>query len=904
MPSEKEIKKDFRLLAQRHPEKHYPIRVLEEEGFRRQACQRCGTFFWSVEEREVCGEPGCSGGYTFIGDSPARVKMDFIETWRRFSDLFREMGYAPIPRYPVVARWREDAYFVQASIYDFQPYCVSGELDPPANPLVVPQFCLRFNDIENVGITGRHYTGFVMIGQHAFVKAEEYDPEAYLGHIYRWLTEGMGLPKEEVQFHEDAWAGGGNLGPSVEFFSRGLEIGNQVYMQYDIRGGEARELKIKVLDMGMGQERPAWFTHGTKTSYEVVFPTVVQRLYRETGVRPSADLLDRFLPHSGLLNVDEVENLEGHWDQIAGKLGVGKEELLGEILPLSALYSLGDHTRSLLLALADGALPSNVGGGYNLRALVRRSLDFIDRYGWEVRLPEICAWHAEYLQPQYPELGEHLEEVTRILEVEERKYRETKEKSRRIVAGLRGKKIGLDTLIELYDSHGISPEMVKREGLDVQIPPDFYNRVAERHEQVEPEAKTHKFKEFDLGGIPETEVLYYDDYRLVEFEARVVKVLEGKYVVLDRTAFYPTSGGQLYDTGAMNGSRVVNTFKQGNVILHTVSGAELSEGETVSCRIDWERRRQMAQHHTATHILNGVCRDLLGEHVWQAGAEKTLEKARLDITHYAALTLEELLEIENRANAVVAQNLKVESRLLRRDEAEKRFGFRLYQGGAVPGKVLRIIQVGDLDVEACGGTHLKRTGEAGIIKILGSTKIQDGVVRLEYAAGRAALEEIQRRHALLHEAASALSVSPDQLPKAANRFFEEWKRLKKENRELKERLASLEASRLRDSFEEREGYHFLVGTIEGGMEETVQTVRGLMGARKVILLLGVDNRISVVGACDPALNLDMGRVVKEVSSLLGGGGGGKPDFAKGSGVRKERLKEVERLVKDLLPPRI
>ncbi|NOZ76855.1 MAG: hypothetical protein GXO65_04100 [Euryarchaeota archaeon] len=553
MVDEKAMKAEFRKKAQSDPERYYPVQTLIEEGFQRRKCARCGNYFWSCADRTVCGEPECSGGYTFIGDSPAGKKMDFIQTWQAFAGLFERLGYTPIPRYPVAARWRDDTDFVQASIYDFQPYVVSGEIDPPANPLVVPQFCLRFNDTDNVGITGRHNTGFVMIGQHAFEPPDRYAPEEYLSHIYTWLVEGMGLPKEEIQFHEDSWAGGGNLGPSMEFFSRGLEIGNQVYMQYDIKSGTPKELNIKVLDMGMGQERPAWFTHGTSTSYEAIFPTVVEKLYKVTGVDPDPEVFQGFLPYSGLLNVDEAEDTEKLWGDIAAKLGMDKEELKDHILPVSALYSIADHTRSLLVALSDGALPSNVGGGYNLRVLVRRSLDFVDRYGWDLYLPEICRWHADYLKPQYPELVESLDNVERILDVERRKYEETKKKSRGIVARLKGKKVTTEKLFELYDSKGISPEMLKKEGLEVDIPPDFYQRVSQLHERQVQEAQTHKFREFPLGPEEKTEILYYDDYLLLEFEARVTHVFEDRYVVLDRTAFYPTSGGQLSDIGEMEG---------------------------------------------------------------------------------------------------------------------------------------------------------------------------------------------------------------------------------------------------------------------------------------------------------------------------------------------------------------
>ncbi|MFQ5800489.1 MAG: alanine--tRNA ligase-related protein, partial [Candidatus Hydrothermarchaeales archaeon] len=383
---EKKIKAEFKAKARKEPETYYPVGVLIEEGFSRGVCKKCGTAFWSSEPREVCGEPDCSGGYMFIGSSPAKKKMDFIETWKEFSRLFERLGYTPIKRYPVAARWRDDTDFVQASIYDFQPYVVSGEIEPPANPLVVPQFCLRFNDIDNVGYTGRHYTGFVMIGQHAFEPPERYAPPDYLRHIYTWLVEGMGVPKGEIQFHEDAWAGGGNMGPSMEFFSRGLEIGNQVYMQYDIRSGTPKELAIKVLDMGMGQERPAWFTHGTATSYEANFGGAIKKLYRVTAVKPDQEIVERFLPYSGMLNFDEVEDIEKVWRHIASKIEVGLTALKEEIVPLAALYSVADHARSLLVALTDGALPSNVGGGYNLRTLLRRSIDILSSHSWDLAL--------------------------------------------------------------------------------------------------------------------------------------------------------------------------------------------------------------------------------------------------------------------------------------------------------------------------------------------------------------------------------------------------------------------------------------------------------------------------------------------------------------------------------------
>src|SRR3989344_6243717 len=185
----KKLKADLKKQTDKSPEKFYAVKTLKEKGYSREHCENCGKYFWTTTSDKICGDPSCAGGYTFIGEKVAKKKMDFIDVWKEFSGMFKKLGYTPIKRYPVVARWRDDTYWNNASIYDFQPYVVNGEVEPPANPLVVPQPCVRFNDIDNVGITGRHYTSFIMIGQHAFDTPEKYNQEKYLGDIFSWLTK-------------------------------------------------------------------------------------------------------------------------------------------------------------------------------------------------------------------------------------------------------------------------------------------------------------------------------------------------------------------------------------------------------------------------------------------------------------------------------------------------------------------------------------------------------------------------------------------------------------------------------------------------------------------------------------------------------------------------------------------
>jgi len=614
MLSDKEIKKEFRKKASNEPDKYYATSVLKEEGFERKKCRKCNTYFWTTTESDVCGDPACCGGFGFLEKSPAKNKLNYIEVWKEFAHLFKKFGYTPIERYPVAARWRDDTDFVQASIYDFQPYVVSGEVEPPANPLVVPQLCLRFNDIDNVGITGAHYTAFVMIGQHAFTPPEQYDQKKYFRDIHSWLKKGLGLPNNEVTFHEDVWAGGGNFGPCMEFFSRGLELGNQVYMFFEQTPKGYKELNLKVLDMGMGHERNAWFTQTGSTSYETTFPTICKKLYSMTGIKVDKELIKRFLPYSSYLNIDEVENIDKVWKDVASKIKTDVKELKENVLPLAALYSVAEHSRALLIALSDGALPSNVGGGYNLRVLLRRALSFIDQYGWKLDLREICNWHASYLKPIFPELSKNLDNVSKILDVEKKKYKATKEKSRQIIQNLIKTEITDKRLLHLYDTQGINPETIREEASKLNkkviVPEDFYARVAELHEKTEQEHATKKEEKLNLDGIPDTEALYFEDYKKTENNAKVLKIINN-LVVLDRTVAYPTSGGQLHDIGDINNNKIMDVFKQGSIIIHALEEKpKFRKGDNIKISICLERRKQLAQHHTATHIVNAAAKKI------------------------------------------------------------------------------------------------------------------------------------------------------------------------------------------------------------------------------------------------------------------------------------------------------
>ena len=867
----KQIKERFRQIASKNPEKYFGVETLKNLGFSRHQCSSCGKYFWSVADSPVCGDPVCQKGYHFIGKKPYR-QLEYVEVWQEFSRIFERLGYTSIQRYPVVARWRDDTDFVQASIYDFQPHVVSGAVDPPANPLVVPQFSLRFVDIENVGITGGHYTGFVMIGQHAFEPPKNYDQNVYLDHIYQWLTEGLKIPKEEIVFHEDGWAGGGNGGACMEYFSGGLELGNQVYMLYTVTETGYNELPLKVLDMGMGQCRIAWFCSGLSNSYEAVFPPVVEKLRTITGLTPDLDFLEKFAPYAGLFNIDEVEDIQKAWEQTAHVLNVDPERLKREVRKQAALYTIAEHARGLLIALNDGALPSNIGGGYNLRVLLRRCLNIIQQNQWDIPLEDIFEEHARHLRPQFPELLENLDDVFNILEIEKKKYRKARKKvEKELKKVVASKKIDEKKLIELYQSHGVDPELLheaaETAGVKFTVP---RFKEAAKEEGGKQKGGPSLFPPY------ETETLYYTDEKLREFTATVVDA-DDNLVVLDRTAFYPTGGGQENDTGWIKDKKVIDVIKEGKTIIHRLKEGTFEKGESVTCKIDTDRRDTLMRHHTAAHLVNGASRMVLGNHVWQAGSHISEEVGRLDITHYETLSTEELHRIEKIANEMVLKGLPVHKNFTDRTEAEKQYGFRIYQGGAVPGKVLRVLNIPGFDVEACGGTHVDNTSEIGTVKILNCEKISDAVLRLEFASGLKALEYIQEDADLLAEVGDIFRVEKAQLAKTAQRFFDEWKMKSKEIDRLKKELSGVKKGSLKECFTEKEGILFLEEEIKGDRDVLRETGLSLLEDDTVITLYNEKGDLLVF--CGKKA-IDKGYKANELIREHGRGGG-TPEFAQG-----------------------
>ncbi len=774
-------------------EEEFDLPFMREHGYQRRRCRGCGSYFWTVDPRTtLCGDAPCVD-YGFIGRPPTRRKYTVSEMRMAFLEFFEKRGHRVVRPYPVVARWRDDLLVTIASIVDFQPYVTDGIAEPPANPLVVSQPCLRFEDIEYTGYTaGRHLTIFEMGGHHAFNFPNK--PEVYwknrtieLHHLF--ATEELGISGDLITYKEHFWSGGGNAGPDLEGSILGLEASTLVFMSYKLVGDGFMPSPVKTVDTGYGIERWTWLSQGVASAFEAVYQGVMEDLLRWAGVNIDEAVLRENAVYSAAYKPDEPSSSVSARAKAADRLGVTFIELMNVVRPYEELSAVLDHSKALIFLLTEGAVPSNVREGYLSRLLFRRLYRILMKYGVEDRLEDLVKRQIVLWGEDFEMLREMENEIFEMISLEEAKYLDTLEKGRGLVSRKARAGIDLEALIELYDSHGLHPEIVKEvaegEEVEVEIPHDFFTRVAKRHEnETKAEAKPVE-EEIEEGY--ETEAIYYDDPYAREFDAKVL-YSEGGQVVLDKTLFYAEGGGQKGDTGYLEFDRgrirVLDTRMMGKNIVHLVEGEAPQAGSKVKGVLDWERRHALMRNHTATHVVLGASKRVLGKHIWQTGADKTPELARLDVTHYQRLTPEEVSEIERLANEVVSRDVEVKTSFMGRSEAEERHGTVIYQGGAVPGATLRIVEIEDWDVEACGGVQCRSTGELMLIKVLRTERIQDGVERLVYTTGMEAVKAVQEMEKVLWSLEDTMGAPRDDLLESASKMRKEFQGQRNRLKEL------------------------------------------------------------------------------------------------------------------------
>ena len=884
----KEILREFSA----DPDRYYKVKLFEEQGFVRKSCAKCKRFFWTLDSgRETCPDDS-PDTYSFIGDPPTVKRFDYTQSWKEVESFFVKNGHASISRYPVVCRWRDDLYFTIASIVDFQRIMGSKVVfEFPSNPLVVPQTCLRFKDLENVGVTGRHFSSFCMIGQHSIPEGNGYWKDKCVDLDYRLLTDQFGIKKEEVVFVEDVWVGGGSFGPSLEYFVRGLELGNAVFTEFQGELGQHTTLDQRVIDMGAGLERFAWITMGTPTAYDCCFGPINQKLFEKVGVDSDSEILRRYFTEIAKA-LDDYEDLNDVRRHAIKKAGLTDNQLNKMITPLEGMYLIADHLRTLIFAIADGALPSNVGGGYNLRMMLRRINATISKLNLKLDIDDLIDTHIDYLKETYPELDEKREDVKKILKIESQRYEESKIHMKKKAEKIRERGVpSVDELITLYESDGITPEYLKEVNAIAEIPSSFYSKLSDLHQSEKKKAIT----ELPLDELPETDTLFYKDDPM-EFDAKVIKVFDTQ-VILDRTSFYARGGGQEPDRGTIGGFKVINVDKHANIIVHQLEDGTPKEGETVKCVVDATRRENITKNHTSTHIINASSRGILGSWVWQHSAFKDEDHARLDITHHSSLTNQQVQQIEDAANKMVKENYPVSIEYFDRGTAEQRYGFRIYQGGVVPVKSVRIVSIEDKDIEACGGTHVKKTGDIGIIKITKTKRIQDGVVRIEFVSGPNAFEYVKQQEIISKQKEQEIAAKQE----LEKRREENKQKAREQIPILLEKILNGESGVLESisiknklCFTASENYDEYFHLNFGKKLIAKDSSCAFCG----IFESGPTVRILVYAGEHSGVNA--GVIAKEIASILGGSGGGDAKFAQGGGKDTSKIEQAIAKAKSMI----
>tara|TARA_B100000683_G_scaffold148868_1_gene144157 strand:- start:2360 stop:5209 length:2850 start_codon:yes stop_codon:yes gene_type:complete len=940
------------------------LQVFHENGYTRRSCRVTGLWFWSSDpNRDTCGDTE-EDEYTFIG---APIIDGFSQRGRELKDAMREQfigffeqrEHTRVEPYPVLARWRDDIHLTIASIADFQPHVTSGAVEPPANPLAISQPCIRLNDIDAVGRSGRHLTTFEMMAHHVFNRPDE-------GKMYYWMEECVkychdmlcvtfGIDPAEITYVENPWSGGGNAGPAVEVIVGGLELATLVFMNLEedeegdveIKGVKYSEMPLQIIDTGYGLERFCWAAAGTPTIYEAIYPESVAWLKQQAGFSAkmfdmTQDELDSVLGEMsrlfGIMNIEAGSDGDRMRDVFLSRLkerghSIDSEMFTAITEPLSKIYAIPDHMHALANMLGDGLVPSNAKAGYLARMIARRVLRMRDDLGLDVSLSDLALHHLD-VNYSTKRMKQTQEGLVTILKGEEERYDEMLRKGMQVVKTAikdipkEATEIPDEILFTINDSHGIAPDLVMNIATDMGwkklvLRTGFNAEMAERHAAMaKAAAKAVSAKPLveSIPELPATVALYYEDVSSQNFEASVLACLplvgddlpEGAThgIVLDRTCFYPEGGGQEGDYGNLTcdsaSHSVLDTRKVGELVIHLSSGP-FEVGDMVHGELDWARRRQLMDHHTAVHIVGGAARRLLGPHIYQAGANKSVESARLDITHHRRLTRSDLDQIEALANEVVQNVSRTEKLTLDRKDADRKFGFDLYQGGAPKGSDIRILRIADHDIQACGGTHHDEPGRIGQIRIVRSNAVQDGVERLHIVAGQAAMEHARNQETILRDASEVFQVPVEDLPATANRFFGEWKEQRKRIEALEAEIVRLRTSGGGDDMVEVEGVRIVIMEVDGDLKQMTKMLKELTldESKPTLAILGSREgggklMVATTEGTVASEKFNAVDILRAISSHISGGGGGRPTFAQGGGSNPDGLPAALDAAKELI----
>ena len=851
-------------------------------------------------------------------------KMGLNEIRSKFLEFFESKGHYVANSYSLVPNNDKSLLLINSGMAPLKNY-FSGVEVPPSVRMCTSQKCIRTGDIENVGITARHATFFEMMGNFSF---GDYFKRESIKWGWEFVTEWLNIPEDKIWvtvYEEDddsydIWAkemnfpeermvrlgkddnfweiGTGPCGPCSEiYFDRGEEYGcdnpdckpgcdcdrylefwNHVFTQFDRdEEGNYSLLENKNIDTGMGLERMGCIMQGVDTIFEVdTIKSILEAVEKLTGVKygenPKNDISIRIIT---------------------------------------------DHIRAVTFLVSDGVLPSNEGRGYVLRRLLRRAARHGKLLGVkELFLQKLIDEVIKVNDKAYPVLVEKESYIKKVVGIEEEKFNETIDQGTEILNSYievlknEGKTVlSGQEAFKLYDTYGFPIDLTKEilEEEHLSVDEEAFNEEMEKQKERARNARGNmdgeSWKEDPLSKLESTVDSTFNGYSEIYGEGTIEAIVKDDElvqsaeagdkvsIVLDNTTFYPEGGGQVGDCGLITNENLVlevlNTKKgANNSIKHIgiIKSGRISNGDKVKTLVDRETRMSAARNHSATHLLHKALREVLGEHVNQAGSLVTPERLRFDITHFEAISNEELKVIEEKVNNVILSSLDIKCDIMNIKEAKEKGATALF--GEKYGDEVRVVSMGDYSTELCGGTHLTNTSQVGMFKILSEGGVAAGVRRIEAITGKAVYEYLKERDGIISEVCVNLKSKEDNLIQRISSLLEENKNLSKELHDMKAKMSLQSVDSIFDSKVEVNGVNLITNKFEGmdmdTLRETADNLRDKLGSGVVVLANVVDDKVNfVVTATKDVLDkgIHSGNIVREVAKIAGGKGGGRPNMA-------------------------
>lgn len=866
------------------------------------------------------------------------------EIRQKFIDFFKEHDHMVEPSAPLIPIDDDSLLWINSGVATLKKYFDGREI--PRKPRIVnSQKAIRTNDIENVGFTSRHHTFFEMLGNFSigdyfkkeaiefaweFLTSDDWmgmEPERLYVTIhpedteaYRLWNEDIGLEESRIiRIEGNFWdIGEGPSGPNTEiFYDRGEEYGQDDPAEEMYPGGEnERYLEVwnlvfsefnhnkdhtytplpnQNIDTGMGLERMASISQDVRTNYET----------------------DLFMPI-----IHEVESISG------------KKYLTQEDYDV-AFKVIADHIRTISFAIADGALPANEGRGYVLRRLLRRAVRFSQSLDihepFMYRLVDIV---ADIMEPYYPNVKEKANFIKRVVKSEEQRFHETLEEGMSILNNLIAKakgqtnEISGEDAFKLYDTYGfpieLTEEMAAQEDLSVDMAgfETEMSKQRERARQARQSSESMQVQSEVLNNITtDSTFVGYDVMdkvtTITDIIANGEQVEEAEagdtiYFILSETPFYAVSGGQVADHGTISNEnfeiQVTEVIKAPNgQNLHTgeVQFGTVKSGAEVSASVNHKERRAIQKNHSATHLLHAALKEVLGDHVNQAGSLVAPDRMRFDFSHFGPMKEEEIEQVERRVNEEIWNSIEVSIQKMPIEEAKEMGAMALF--GEKYGDIVRVVNMAPFSIELCGGIHVSNTAEIGLFKIVSESGTGAGVRRIEALTGQAAflyLEDIQSQFNTIKGQVKAKS--DDQVVNKVTQLIDEEKSLNKRVDQLNKEITSLKMGDITEQVEDINGFKVLATEVEvpnpKAIRETMDDFKSKLQDTIIILVSNVNGKVSLIATVPKSLTdqVKAGDIIKEMAPVVGGKGGGRPDMAQGGGSEPENITESLRFIKNYI----